>query len=82
MDPARICSRIRVVLPENVGIALYCSFSCKLTSAGAAVVWVLVGGLAAWKKEGLPATVHWGTPSEVTGALGKKIIEIDSGATL
>jgi membrane protein DedA with SNARE-associated domain/rhodanese-related sulfurtransferase len=91
MDPARLRSRIRVVVPENVGIVLYCSSSGELTSARVAValekigisnVWVLEGGLAAWKKEGLPVTVHLSTSSEVTKRFGIKIIEIDSGATL
>ena len=91
MDPARLRSRIRVVVPENVGIVLYCSSSGELASARVAValqkmgisnVWVLEGGLAAWKKEGFPVTVHLSTSSEVTERFGIKIIEIDSGATL
>jgi membrane protein DedA with SNARE-associated domain/rhodanese-related sulfurtransferase len=91
MEPARLRSRIRVVVPANVGIVLYCSSSGELTSARVAValqkmgisnVWVLEGGLAAWKKEGLPVTVHLSTSSEVTKRFGIKIIEIDSGATL
>jgi membrane protein DedA with SNARE-associated domain/rhodanese-related sulfurtransferase len=91
MDPARLRSRIRVVIPENVGIVLYCSSSGELTSARVAValqkmgisnVWVLEGGLAAWKKEGFPVTVHLSTSSEVTERFGIKIIEIESGATL
>ena len=91
MDPARLRSRIRVVVPENVGIVLYCSSSGDLTSARVAValekmgisnLWVLEGGLAAWKKEGLPVTIHLSTSSEVAERLGMRIIEIDSGATL
>jgi rhodanese-related sulfurtransferase len=91
MDPARLRSRIRVVVPENVGIVLYCSSSGELTSARVAValqkmgisnIWVLEGGLAAWKKDGFPVTVHLSTSSEVTERFGIKVIEIDSGATL
>jgi rhodanese-related sulfurtransferase len=91
MDPARLRSRIRVVVPENLGIVLYCSSSGELTSARVAValqkigisnVWVLEGGLAAWKKEGFPVTVHLSTSREVTERFGIKIIEMDSGATL
>ena len=37
MDPARLRSRIRVVVPENLGIVLYCSSSGELTSARVAV---------------------------------------------
>jgi 3-mercaptopyruvate sulfurtransferase SseA len=70
---------------------LYCSSSGELTSARVAValqkmgisnVWVLEGGLAAWKKEGFPVTVHLSTSSEVTERFGIKITEIDSGARL
>jgi membrane protein DedA with SNARE-associated domain/rhodanese-related sulfurtransferase len=84
MDPARLRSRIRVVVPENVGIVLYCSSSGELTSARVAValqkigisnVWVLEGGLAAWKKEGFPVTLHLSTSSEVTERFGIKIID-------
>jgi rhodanese-related sulfurtransferase len=75
MDPARLRSRIRVVVPENVRIVLYCSSSGELTSARVAValqkigisnVWVLEGRLAAWKKEGFPLTAHLSTSSEIT----------------
>jgi membrane protein DedA with SNARE-associated domain/rhodanese-related sulfurtransferase len=91
MDPARLRSRIRVVVPENLGIVLYCSSSGELTSARVAValqkmgisnVWVLEGGLAAWKKEGFPIAVDLSTSSEVTERFGIKIIQIDSGARL
>jgi membrane protein DedA with SNARE-associated domain/rhodanese-related sulfurtransferase len=91
MDPTRLRSRIRVIVPENVGMVLYCSSSGELTSARVAValqkmgisnVWVLEGGLAAWKKEGFPVTEHLSTSSEVTERFGIKVIEIDSGATL
>jgi len=84
MDPARLRSRIRVVVPENVGIVLYCSSSGELTSARVAValqkigisnVWVLEGGLTAWKKEGFPVTIHLSTSSEVTERFGIKIID-------
>jgi hypothetical protein len=37
MDPARLRSRIRVVVPENVGMVLYCSSFGELTSARVAV---------------------------------------------
>ena len=53
MDPARLRSRLRVVVPENLGLVLYCSSSGELTSARVAMalrkkgisnVWVLEGG--------------------------------------
>jgi rhodanese-related sulfurtransferase len=67
MDPARLRNRFRVEIPKNVGIVLYCSSAGEFTSARVAValqkkgvsnVWVLDGGLTAWKNEGLPLTLH------------------------
>jgi membrane protein DedA with SNARE-associated domain len=37
MDPARLRSRLHVVVPENLGLVLYCSSSGELTSARVAV---------------------------------------------
>jgi membrane protein DedA with SNARE-associated domain/rhodanese-related sulfurtransferase len=82
MNPARLRSRLRVVVPENLDLVLYCSSSGELTSARVAValrkkgvsnVWVLEGGLAAWKKEGLPVTLRLSTSTEATERFGIKI---------
>ena len=82
MDPARLRSRLRVVVPENLGLVLYCSSSGDLTSARVAValrkkgisnVWVLEGGLMAWKKEGLPVTLRLSTSAEAAERFGIKI---------
>jgi rhodanese-related sulfurtransferase len=84
MDPARLRSRLRVVVPENLGLVLYCSSSGELTSARVAValrkkgisnVWVLEGGLTAWKKEGLPITLRLSTSAEAAERFGIKIVE-------
>ena len=53
-----------------------------LQKVGISNVWVLEGGLAAWKKEGFPVTVHLSTSREVTERFGIKIIEINSGTRL
>jgi membrane protein DedA with SNARE-associated domain/rhodanese-related sulfurtransferase len=83
MDPARLRSRLRVVVPENLGLVLYCSSSGELTSARVAValrkkgisnVWVLEGGLTAWKKEGLPITLRLSTSAEAAERFGIKIV--------
>jgi len=83
MDPARLRSRLRVVVPENLGLVLYCSSSGELTSARVAValrkkgisnVWVLEGGLTAWKKEGLPVTLRLSTSAEAAERFGIKIV--------
>ena len=83
MDPARLRSRLRVVVPENLGLILYCSSSGELTSARVAValrktgistVWVLEGGLMAWKNEGLPVTLRLSTSEEAAERFGIKIV--------
>ncbi len=60
MDPARLRKRIQVIVPEGLGVVLYCSSSCELASARVAVamkkrgisnVWVLEGGMNAWKRK-------------------------------
>src|ERR1700691_1883162 len=82
MDPARLRSRLRVVIPRNLELVLYCSSSGELTSARVAValrkkgisnVWVLDGGLTAWKKEGLPVTLRLSTSAEAAERFGIKI---------
>jgi len=91
MDPARLRSRLRVVVPENLGLVLYCSSSGELTSARVAValrkkgisnVWVLEGGLMAWKKEGLQVTLNLSTSAEAAERFGIKIIESESHVTV
>jgi membrane protein DedA with SNARE-associated domain/rhodanese-related sulfurtransferase len=84
MDPARLRSRLHVVVPESLGLVLYCSSSGELTSARVAValrkkgvtnVWVLEGGLKAWKKEGLPVTLRLSTSAEAAECFGIKVVE-------
>jgi membrane protein DedA with SNARE-associated domain/rhodanese-related sulfurtransferase len=91
MDPARLRSRLRVVVPENLGLVLYCSSSGELTSARVAValrkkgisnVWVLEGGLTAWKKEGLPVTLRLSTSAEAAERFGIKIAEDEPRVTV
>jgi rhodanese-related sulfurtransferase len=86
MDPARLRSRSKVVVPEHLGIILYCSSSGELTSARVALslqkrgisnVWVLEGGLTAWQKEGFSVTSQLSTSSEAAERLGIKIIVPD-----
>jgi rhodanese-related sulfurtransferase len=86
MAPARLRSRSKVVVPEHLGIILYCSSSGELTSARVAValqkkgisnVWVLEGGLTAWKRVGYPVTSHLSTSTEAAESLGIKMIVHD-----
>jgi rhodanese-related sulfurtransferase len=91
IDPARLRSRSRVVIPANLGLVLYCSSSGELTSARVAValrkqgisnVWVLEGGLTAWKKEGLPVTLRLSTSAEAAERFGIKIVGSESHVTV
>lgn len=87
MDPARLRKRIKVIVPEGLGVVLYCSSSCELSSARVAVamkkrgisnVWVLEGGISGWEKEGLPVTDQLSTRREVVARLGIKIMGDDA----
>ena len=91
MDPARLRSRLRVVVPEDLGLVLYCSSSGEFTSARVAValrkkgisnVWVLEGGLTAWKKEGLPVTLQLSTSAEAEQRFGIKVVEDEPHVTV
>ena len=91
MDPAHLRSRLPVVVPENLGLVLYCSSSGELTSARVAValrkrgisnVWVLEGGLTAWKKEGLPVTLQLSTSEEAAERFGIEIIGSEPHVTV
>ena len=91
MDPAHLRSRLRIVVPENLGLVLYCASSGELTSAGVAValrkrgisnVWVLEGGLAAWKREGLPVTLQLSTLEEAAERFGIEIVGSESQVTV
>jgi rhodanese-related sulfurtransferase len=91
MDPARLRSRLRAVIPRNLELVLYCSSSGELTPALVAValrkkgisnVWVLDGGLTGWKKEGLPVTLRLSTSAEAAERFGIKIAEDEPRITV
>ncbi len=63
VDPSRLRNAPHLVVPEDVDIVLYSSTGGDTVSAGAAMalkrigidnVWVLQGGLKAWRGQGLP----------------------------
>src|ERR1700678_3064101 len=91
MDPARLRSRLRVVVPEDLGLVLYCYSSGEFTSARVAValqkkgistLWVLEGELMAWKKEGLPVTLQLSTSAEAEQRFGIKVVEDEPHVTV
>jgi 3-mercaptopyruvate sulfurtransferase SseA len=53
-----------------------------LRKKGISNVWVLEGGLTAWKKEGLPVTLRLSTSAEAAERFGIQIIESESHVTI
>ena len=91
MDPSHLRSRLRVVVPENLGLVLYCSSSGELTSARVAValrkrgisnVSVLEGGLTAWKRENLPVTLQLRTSEEAAERFDIEILGVEPRVTV
>jgi membrane protein DedA with SNARE-associated domain/rhodanese-related sulfurtransferase len=79
IDPARLRSAPRFVVPDDVDIVLYCSSRNEFVSARVADVlqkreiknvWVLEGGLDAWILEGRPITMELTTGEELAARLG------------
>jgi rhodanese-related sulfurtransferase len=83
--PLRSSAKIRI--PPDVQIVLYCSSPNQLTSARTALalrrkgisnVWVLQGGLKAWRELGLPVTTDLSSADEVAARFGIELPEIKS----
>jgi rhodanese-related sulfurtransferase len=65
LDPSRLRNSPHITVPRDVSIVLYCSSGGDVVSARAAVglkrvgirgVWVLEGGLNAWREQGFPVS--------------------------
>ena len=85
--PLRRSAKVRV--PPDVQIVLYCSSPNQLTSARTALslrrkgisnVWVLQGGLKAWRELGLPVTTNLTGPEAVAARFGIDLPEMKSRA--
>lgn len=83
-NPARLRRRSHVIAPKEVSLVLYCSSANAYRSArvalalrkkGFANVWVLDGGLAAWKQAGYPLTKVFQTEEEAAERLGIRIVD-------
>jgi membrane protein DedA with SNARE-associated domain/rhodanese-related sulfurtransferase len=79
ISPAPLRSSAKVRIPSDVEIVLYCSSPNQLTSARTALalrrkgisnVWVLQGGLKAWRELGLPVTANLSSAEEVALRFG------------
>jgi len=84
IDPIRLRSRSKVVIPRELEIILYCSSVREITSARVALalrrkgipkVWILKGGLKAWIKEGYPVTPNLSDPQERAVSLGIQVVD-------
>ena len=82
--PARLRIRDKVFMPKDVEVVLYCSSPREFTSArvalallrrGIANVFVLDGGLNAWKAEGYPVTTALSSSTESHAMLGIRLLE-------
>ena len=83
IDPARLRRSLKIRVPDDVAIVLYCSSPKEITSARVAVslrhkgirkVWILEGGLKAWQKLNLPVTTELGNPEEIAARFGISVM--------
>jgi rhodanese-related sulfurtransferase len=84
IDPKRIRSRTYVIIPEDLEVVLYCSSVRELTSARVAIslrekgipkVWILEGGLYAWKSLGYSVEPLPATNAAAVERLGIRILD-------
>ena len=84
VDPTRLRNTSRITVPPDVDVVLYSSSGRDSVAARAAVglskigidnVWVLEGGLKAWRARGLPVAKAPELPEVVAARLGVKLPE-------
>jgi len=84
VDPARLRKSPQVTVPDDVELILYCSARRDVVSARVAIalkrigidrVWVLEGGLNAWREQGFPVAQFLEAPEVVAERLGVKLPE-------
>jgi membrane protein DedA with SNARE-associated domain/rhodanese-related sulfurtransferase len=89
VDPSKLRKSPHVYVPDDVKIILYCSSGSDAVSARAAVglkriginkVWVLEGGLKAWRDHGFPVSQSMEVPEVVAKRLGVKLPSAMAGA--
>lgn len=82
VDPRLLRKSGRVIVPEDVDIILYCSSGSDTVSARAAVslkrigvrnVWVLDGGMQAWREYGFPVGQPLEMPHTVAARVGARL---------
>lgn len=84
VDPSRLRKSPRITVPDDVEIVLYCSSRRDIVSARVAVglegigvkdVWVLEGGLRAWRDHGFAVSHSQEPPETVAARLGVNLPE-------
>ena len=82
VDPSRLRTSPRISIPDDVEIILYSSSGGDIVSARAAMalrrigvekVWVLEGGLKAWRKHGFPVSPSPEIPEVAAERVGVKL---------
>jgi membrane protein DedA with SNARE-associated domain/rhodanese-related sulfurtransferase len=90
VDPSRLRNSPHISVPADVQIVLYTSSGRDTLCARAAVglnrigvqnVWVLEGGLNAWREKGFPLALSPESPEVVAGRLGVKLPPPGDSAT-
>ena len=79
LDPVRLHRTLRMTVPDDVSMVLYCSSRDQFMSARVAValrrrgvkrVWILDGGLKGWEAEGFGVTTKLCSPQQVAARFG------------
>jgi len=87
VNPTALRKATEIAVPDDVEIVLYCPSGSDAISARAAVglrrigvkkVWVLEGGLKAWREYGLPVSQSAEVPEAVAARLGVKLSPRDT----
>ena len=85
VDASRLRKSPQITVPDDVEIILYCSSQRDVKSARVAValkrigidrVWVLEGGLKAWREQGFPVAQSLEVPEVVAKRLGVRLPEL------
>jgi rhodanese-related sulfurtransferase len=79
MSAERLKTGPKLQVPADVEIVLYCTTHQEITSARVAIalqrrgirsVWILEGGLDAWRRDGFPVSASFAKPEELAHRLG------------
>jgi rhodanese-related sulfurtransferase len=82
VDPSELLKATQIAVPDDIKIILYCPSGSDAVSARAAMglkrigvnkVWVLEGGLKAWREYGFPVSRFPELPEAVAERLGVKL---------